>query len=368
MAAQDDDARELNNAVSTTDATVTVFSTATAASRYHSGFRFTSMTVPRGARVDSATLTLQVIGSDDLYATLYGNLVANANDFAGEGDIDGRAFTTANCALGRPNMGFGAEAVDVKAVVQEIVDQGTWASGNAMAMLLIAAAAPVGTADLEAWDNFGSTASLSVTYTPALQLAQHGSQPLADQFGAASSQTNVPLFRFRFVNPNAAAVTVDQIVFPLSAVAGVAAGDLANLRINNGTINVVTGGVPAITAPNGTITFDTNWTVPASSTVNYTVFGDVSSLAGGDTVTIALGTANVTLLSAATRGTAPTNVTHLAEVVTLGQHAGLQVRDQFDAATSKNDVQLFRFQLVNASASPVTVDQVTSRWRTWPAW
>ena len=122
---------------------------------------------------------------------------------------------------------------------------------------------------------------------------------------------------------------------------------------------MVTGGVPAITAPNGTITFDTNWTVPASSTVNYTVFGDVSSLAGGDTVTVALGTANVTLLSAATRGTAPTNVTHLAEVVTLGQHAGLQVRDQFDAATSKNDVQLFRFQLVNASASPVTVDQVT---------
>ena len=50
VAAQDDDARELNNAVSTTDATVTVFSTATAASRYHSGFRFTSMTVPRGAR------------------------------------------------------------------------------------------------------------------------------------------------------------------------------------------------------------------------------------------------------------------------------------------------------------------------------
>ena len=360
VAGQDDDAQELNNVVTTTDLTVRVFSTAAATSRYNSGFRFTNMTVPRGARIDSATLTLQVnsVFADDLYATLYGNLVANANDFAGEGDIDTRAFTTANVALSRPNMGAGAEAVDVKTVVQEIVDQGTWASSNAMAMLLVAAAAPVGTADFEAWDGGISTASLSVTYTPALQLAQHGSGQIADQFGAASSQASVPLFRFRFVNPNAAAVTVDQIVFPLSAVAGIAAADLANLRINNGA-DVVTGGVPAITAPNGTITFDTNWAVPGSSTVSYTLFGDASSLAGGDTVTIALGTANVTLLSAATRGTAPTSVTHLAEFVTLGQHAGLQVRDQFDAATSKNDVQLFRFQLVNASASPVTVDQVT---------
>ena len=54
VAAQDDDAQELNNVVTTTDLTVRVFSTAAATSRYNSGFRFTNMTVPRGARMRTA--------------------------------------------------------------------------------------------------------------------------------------------------------------------------------------------------------------------------------------------------------------------------------------------------------------------------
>ena len=84
------------------------------------------------------------------------------------------------------------------------------------------------------------------------------------------------------MNPNASPLTVGQAVFPLSAVAGIAAGDLANLRMNNGTIDVVTGSVPAITAQNGhDHVRHQPGTVPATSTVNYTLFGDAPAWSVG---------------------------------------------------------------------------------------
>ena len=49
--------------------------------------------------------------------------------------------------------------------------------------------------------------------------------------------------------------SVDQIVFPLSAVAGIDQADLTGLRIHDGSTDVTTGGAAAISAPTGTITF-----------------------------------------------------------------------------------------------------------------
>ena len=80
---------------------------------------------------------------------------------------------------------------------------------------------------------------------------------------------------------------------------------------------------------------------------------------GGDTLTVSLGTANVTLASGSMGGTAPTNATHTADdAVTLAEHASGQITDQFDISSSLTDVTLFRFQLQNTLASPVTIDQV----------
>ena len=98
--------------------------------------------------------------------------------------------------------------------------------------------------------------------------------------------------------------------------------DFANLKIyvdadNDGTIEAgettAVGGSGVVSSGVTEITFSTDFTVASGVTVNYILKGDVSNLMGGDTVTISLGTANVTLVSGAVGGTAATNVTHTAE-------------------------------------------------------
>ena len=147
-------------------------------------------------------------------------------------------------------------------------------------------------------------------YLYAATLGNHASGQLTDQFDSAPTKDNVSLFRFQLVNTTAVDLTIDQVQFQLSAITGIVTSNLSDLRINNGTTDVATGGSPNISGETGTITFTGNFTLPASGTVNYTLIGDVISLAAGDTVTIGLSTANVTLLAGSLGGTAPTGVTH----------------------------------------------------------
>ena len=64
-------------------------------------------------------------------------------------------------------------------------------------------------------------------------LGEHTAGQVTDQFDASASHADVNLFRFHFTNNSAVDVTVDEIVFPLSAVNGIsdATSDLANLDI-----------------------------------------------------------------------------------------------------------------------------------------
>ena len=129
----------------------------------------------------------------------------------------------------------------------------------------------------------------------AATLANYGTGQLTDQLDGTPTQNDRNLFRFRLVNATVSDLTVSQVVLQLSSVTGIADTDLSDLRINNGTIDVTTGGVASIAAGSGTITFDTDFTLPASATVDYTVIGDVANIVKNDTMTIALGPANVTL-------------------------------------------------------------------------
>lgn len=109
------------------------------------GWRWLSVTVPQGATINSATLDLfssaTGMGTTAL-AIFYGELSANAVTFANTtaGKPEGRTRTTANVtksltvATWNASSGFGKELVDVTTLVQEIVNQGTWASGNALVL------------------------------------------------------------------------------------------------------------------------------------------------------------------------------------------------------------------------------------------
>jgi hypothetical protein len=154
-----------------------------------------------------------------------------------------------------------------------------------------------------------------------LSLANHMAGQETDKFTSASSVTGEELFAFKLTNNIGSGVTVDQIQFQLSGVSGVLQTDFANLAIyidtnGDGTISgesTTVGGAGAVNIGVTTITFTSDFTISAGATVNYILKGDVSNLVAGDTVTIALGTSNVTLTSGTVGGSAPTNVTHTAD-------------------------------------------------------
>ena len=164
--------------------------------------------------------------------------------------------------------------------------------------------------------------------TVTVSLAEHAAGQEADKFTSASSVTGAELFAFRLTNNTASTVTVTQVQFQLSSVTGISQGDFANLALyvdanGDGTIGggetTTVGGSGAVNSGVSTITFSSSFTINASTTVNYILKGDVSNLAAGDTVTISLGTSNVTLQSGTMGGSAPTSVTHTAKNVNLTQ-------------------------------------------------
>jgi hypothetical protein len=156
---------------------------------------------------------------------------------------------------------------------------------------------------------------------PAVALADHTAGQEADKFGTSGSVTGAELFAFQLTNNRGNTPTVvDQVVFQLSSVTGISDTDFANLEIyvddnNDGTIDGsdtvgTVGGFGLVDAGVTTITFSADFTVAGSAAVNYILKGDVSNLGVGNTVTIGLGTSDVTLISGTVGGNAASSVTH----------------------------------------------------------
>ena len=260
--------------------------------KVNGGFRFQGVNVPQGATILRAVFSghLGATASDDLYTAIYGNKVANAQDFAANAYIKTvaqRPQTSQTVSWQRADMGPGWHHKDVTAIVNEIVNQGTWSGGNALALLFISDIGATATADFTSYDGSAALgAKLSIDYLPPynIVLAQHGSGQLLDQLDGSTSRNDVPLFRFRLQNTSAGAITVSQLVLQLSGVSGIGAGDLSDLRIHDGTSNVSVGGAASIPGATGTITFDADFAIPASTAVDYTVYGDAAALVNGDTL------------------------------------------------------------------------------------
>ena len=156
-----------------------------------------------------------------------------------------------------------------------------------------------------------------------VDLTDHTAGQETDKFTVASSVTGAELFAFQLTNNNVGSgVTVDQVQFQLSGVTGIAQSDFANLAIyvdanNDGTIGTgettTVGGTGVVSSGVTEITFSTDFTIPASTSVNYILKGDVSNIAPLDTVTISLGDFSVELVSGTVGFSTVTDVTHFAE-------------------------------------------------------
>jgi len=108
---------------------------------FESSFRFTSVSIPNGATITSAKLRIKTTNDISGAASCDLDIQAcdedNSAQMSSFANFGGRARTTANVNWTKT---FAANTVydtdDIKTVVQEIVDRGSWASGNAMQFII----------------------------------------------------------------------------------------------------------------------------------------------------------------------------------------------------------------------------------------
>ena len=135
------------------------------------GLRFTGINIPKGATITSAKLEFVAVTdtSRSTSLTVRGDKEANAPEFTSSyPQISARPKTTAvtNWVPGAWTSGNTYSTVDFRSVVQELVNQSSWASGNAMAFII----AGSGQRKAQSYDgNSTKAAKLIVTYDVAGQ-------------------------------------------------------------------------------------------------------------------------------------------------------------------------------------------------------
>lgn len=143
-----DDASETATVVTLTGTTIVISASNTV------GLRFPNVRIPPGAVIKSARLhfTGKAANSTAVTATIAGEAVANAAAFtATASNISNRTITTATVSWVVPgwiDTPFGGQyrnyrtdeniSPDLTAIIQEIVDGGSWAKGNALALIITA--------------------------------------------------------------------------------------------------------------------------------------------------------------------------------------------------------------------------------------
>jgi len=132
------------------------------------GMRWQNVTIPQGATINSATLTINVVNTsfDDPDVNIWGQAADNAAAFAAtNNNISSRTSTTATVTWTASSIGSGAKnAPELKPVIQEITDRAGWTSGNALVLIVWGRSG----ASLLRWnqyDNGSGAASLSIDYT-----------------------------------------------------------------------------------------------------------------------------------------------------------------------------------------------------------
>lgn len=145
VAASEDDARE-NGDGSWKDYTYTTnpirSKTNPGASNYYCcGCRFTP-DIPQGATIISAYVEMyQNHPDNDCNCTLYGNDVDDADDFATDTNIISRTRTSASVDWSQDDIGQGnwfGSAIEIKTIIQEIVNRPGWAANQGLVLLFIA--------------------------------------------------------------------------------------------------------------------------------------------------------------------------------------------------------------------------------------
>ncbi len=106
----------------------------------YAAWRFTSVTIPQGETINTATITLTASETkvDSRVTLFYGIDEDNTDDYYPDAaDPGGRDKTTANIAWNQSGETLDQEytSPDISTLIKEIVDRGGWSSGNALGII-----------------------------------------------------------------------------------------------------------------------------------------------------------------------------------------------------------------------------------------
>jgi hypothetical protein len=340
------------------------------------GLRFTAMTIPVGATITGAYLNFRAIAADPgmtngdaTSLTIRGQLATNATTFTTtSGNISSRTLTTASASWVPTTWSTGSNynSPSVVSIVQEIVNQGGWASGNALAIIITGTGHRASTA----WDtDAANAAELVVTYvvpfyskgslavnTPAnWNTARDGSGANATSFGTGGT----------WIVQNGHSMTL----------AGSTAWDVSS----SGTVQIESGGTWTNTSSGavtiGTLQVDnggtyshgttaafpaTTRTLGSSSTVNYSTSAQtVAALSYGNLTFSNSGTKTMpaTAMSIAGNFTmSGTAAATAAEALTVNGTVTLGAGTSFNAATFSHS---FKGNVSNSGTFTASTSTVT---------
>lgn len=135
VGASSDDACDNGTQCKTNEASVYF---TTSAGIHTTGMRFTTVPIPAGATIDSATLSVYPDTSDDPNCDIYCNDVDDATTFDTKTQWpSSKTKTTAKATWRADNIGTDGfkTSCSVSAPVQEVVDRAGWATGNSLSFL-----------------------------------------------------------------------------------------------------------------------------------------------------------------------------------------------------------------------------------------
>lgn len=135
----------------------------------YGGLRYQNVQIPLNARITSAILTLSSLGTafggtGTAWGYWYGEASVNAATFSSSARPDQRTKTSAKTPVLWDVTNGNLVATDVTSIIQEIVNQSGWVSGNALSIVGDGGASGNGLALFRDFTVWGDVSPLVITY------------------------------------------------------------------------------------------------------------------------------------------------------------------------------------------------------------
>lgn len=264
------------------------------------GLRFTNITVPSGATITSASIqfTADESDQDSTRSEIFGVLNSNPTTFGGTNNISTRTRTTNSKdwidipAWLAGQSGSAQKTPDLTNIIQELINQGGWASGNSMAFVLEG----WGERTAESFDGgSGDAPEITINYIVGIPGEANIAVTKADSIDPVPVNTNYnyDIEVTNFGPETATAVTLtDVLPGPLSFVSVFT--DQGTCSESSGTVScsigtILSGNTVAVTifvtAPGTAQTINNTVSIAASSTDSQTADNSATedTFVGGNT-------------------------------------------------------------------------------------